>query len=465
VDTEVREAGPYERVLTVSFDAAELETAKNQAARKLSRQMKIKGFRPGKAPRAIVERMVGADSLRTEAIEDALPELVGRAMEQAELIPATTPRVEEIRDGEEGGVDVDIKITLWPTVDAVPDFTDRKITVEIDEVTDEEIAAQIDRLRSQFAELEDVARAASDGDFVLVNITAQDGGRQVEEASADDLLYEVGSQSFITGLDDIVAGSSAGEIREGPATLPPGFGQDEARDVQLRVLVKGVKAKKLPEVTEEWVADVSEFDTVVELEQRLRLNLRSLKLASAANSFRNRLVDDLGEELGVDLPETLIEAEMEAAMHNLVHDLEVRGLDFPNYLRITGQSQDEFLAELRERAVRSLRTRILLEAVAAIEGIKVGESDIEEAITSLAAGSGRERDSVEKALRDSGQDEVLTSDILRRKALDRIVSGAIPVDGDGNPVDLTPPAAEEYKAAGQDEADDGGAPDPKATAE
>jgi trigger factor len=465
VETEVREAGPYERLLTVTFDAAELETAKDRAARKLSRQMKIKGFRPGKAPRAIVERMVGAESLQNEAIEDALPELVGRAMEQAELKPATNPRVEEIRDGDGGGVDVDVKITLWPTVDAVPDFADRKITVDVEEVTDAEVEEQIDRLRSQFAELEDVSRAAIDGDFAMVNISAEDGGRQVEEASADDLLYEVGSHSFITGLDDLVAGASAGDIREGPATLPPGFGQDEARDVHLRVLIKGVKAKKLPEVTDEWAADVSEFDTVAELEERLRINLRSLKLSAASNSFRTQLIDDLGEELGVDLPDALIEAEMEAALHNLIHDLEPRGIDFADYLRITGQSQDDFLADVRQRAIRSLRTRILLEAVASIEGIEVSDDDVEEALASLATSAGRERDDIEKVLRDSGQDEVLASDILRRKALDRIVSGAIPVDGDGNPVDLTPPAAEEDEAAGQDEDDDDGGPEPEATAE
>jgi trigger factor len=156
---------------------------------------------------------------------------------------------------------------------------------------------------------------------------------------------------------------------------------------------------------------------------------------------------------------------MEAALHNLIHDLEPRGIDFADYLRITGQSQDDFLAEVRQRAIRSLRTRILLEAVASIEGIEVSDDDIEEALASLATSAGRERDDIAKVLRDSGQDEVLASDILRRKALDRIVSGAIPVDGDGNPVDLTPPAAEEDEAAGQDEDDDDGGPEPEATAE
>ncbi len=465
MDTEVREAGPFERILTVSFDETELESAKNRAARKLSREMKIKGFRPGKAPRAIVERMVGEDALRTEAIEDALPALVGSAMEEAELRPATTPRVDEIRDAAEGGVDVDVRITLWPTVDAVPDFADRKIHVDVEEVTDEEIEQQIERLRGQFAELEDVSRAATDGDFVIVKITARDGGKEIEQASADDLLYEIGSQSFIGGLDDIVAGSSAGEIREGPATLPPGFGQEEARDVHLQVLVKGVKAKKLPEVTDDWVSDVSELDSVEELSDRLRADMRAVKLAAAANTFRDRLISDLGEELGVELPESLVEAEMEATIHNMVHSLERRGLDLPNYLRITGQGQEEFVTELRERAVRSLRTRILLEAVVAIEGIEATEADIEEAITTVAADSGRERDAVDKALRESGQDHVLTSDILRRKALDRIVSGATPIDGDGNPVDLTPPPAVVDEAAGRDDADDGGESGPEAAAE
>ena len=220
MQTQVTDAGPFERTLTVHLDAGEFDGAKERAARKLSQDMKVKGFRPGKAPRAVVERMVGAERLRSEAIEEALPEVVGSALLEEELVPVTTPAVQEIRDDDDGGVQVDILITLWPTVDEVPEFAGREIEVEVPEVEESEIDEQIDRLRNQFADLEEVPRAADEGDYVMVNITALDGDDLIEEVSASDLLYEVGSASFISGLDDILIGASAGDIREGPGTLP-----------------------------------------------------------------------------------------------------------------------------------------------------------------------------------------------------------------------------------------------------
>ena len=439
MQTDIKEAGPFERILTIRIEESELENAKNKAARKLSREMKIKGFRPGKAPRSIVERMVGEANLRSEAIDDSLPELVGPAIDQAELEPATTPRVEAVRDAEGGGVDVDIKITLWPVLDAVPDFAGRKITIDSPEVSDDEINEQIDRLRNQYAELEDVERAADDGDFVMINISASINGEEIPEATAEDLLYEVASASFIPGLDDLLGGASVGDIREGPGTLPPGFGQDEAREADLRVLVKGVRAKKLPEVTDDWVGDVSEFDTVDELTDRIKTNLSIMKLDGADNAFRTKLLDEISEELSLEVPDALIDAELEAAFHNLAHTLEQQGIDFPNYLRITGQSEQQFVDEMKERSERNLRTRILLDSVVAIEGLELADGELDEAITAMAADVNQDAEALKESLVSSGRVEVLTGDILRRKALERIVSSAEAVDDDGQQIDLRPP--------------------------
>jgi trigger factor len=439
--TDIKEAGPFERMITIRLAEDELESAKNRAARKLSKSMKIKGFRPGKAPRSIVERMVGSRQLRAEAIEEALPELVGPAIEQAELEPATTPRLDAVRDDEDGGVAVDIKVTLWPIVDAVPDFSGREIEVDSPEVSDEEIDQQVDRLRNQYAELEDVARPAFEGDFVLVNITASHDGVEIPEATANDLLYEVGSNSFISGLDEILTGAGEGDIREGPGTLPAGFGEDEARPAELRVLVKGVRAKKLPEVTDEWVSDVSEFDTIAELTDRIRTNLSVMKLDAAQSRLRNLLIEQLGDELALEMPEALVDAEIEAAFHNLAHTLDSQGIEFADYLRIVGQDQEAFVADMRERAQRTLRSRVLLDSVAAIEGLDVADEELDEAIAEMASEVNQDAAGLRANLESSGRLQVLAGDILRRKALDRIVASAIAVDGDGQHIDLRPPQA------------------------
>ena len=455
--TDVKKDGPFERILTIRLEGPELENAKNKAARKLSKSMKIKGFRPGKAPRSMVERMVGEAALRHEAIDEALPDLVGPAIEEAELEPATAPRIDDIRDADDGAINVDIRITVWPVVDAVPDFKDRPVEIESPSVTEEEIDDQIDRLRNQYAELEDVDRAADQGDFVMINISASADGEQIPEAAAEDLLYEVGSSSFMPGLDDLVAGASQGDIREGPGTLPPGFGQEEPRPADLRVLVKGVRAKKLPEVTDDWVSDVSEFDTVDELTDRIRTNLTVMKLDGADNLFRTKLIEELGDELSLEVPEALVDAEMEASYHNFAHTVEQQGVDFPNYLRIVGQNEQEFVAELRERAVRTLKTRILLDSVVAIEGIELADGELDDEVARMAADVNQEAAGLMAALESSGRVQVLAGDILRRKALDRIAEAAVAVDDEGQHIDLRPPEVaddiEESAGSSEDEAD------------
>ena len=454
MQTDIKEAGPFERILTIRLEGNELESAKNKAARKLSKSMKVKGFRPGKAPRAMVERMVGETALRNEAIDEALPDLVGPAIEEAELEPATTPRVEDIREADGGGVDVDIKVTLWPLLDAVPDFSGRTVEIESPDVTDDEINDQVDRLRNQYAELEDVARAADEGDFVMINISASANGEAIAEATAEDLLYEVGSGSFIPGLDDLLGGASAGDIRQGPGTLPPGFGQDEPRQADLTVLVKGVRAKRLPEVTDEWVSDVSEFDTVSDLTDRIETNLKVMKLSSADSAFRGKLVEELGDELALEVPEALVEAEVEASLHNIAHTLDQQGLDFPNYLRMVGQDEKQFVDEMRERAVRTLKTRILLDSVVAIEGIELADEELDDAITEMAAEVNQDAAALKTSLEASGRVQVLAGDILRRRALDRIAEAAVAVDDEGQHIDLRPPEVADDIEGSADSSDD-----------
>jgi trigger factor len=443
------------------MEESELDGAKVRAARKLSENMKIKGFRPGKAPLAVVERMVGAATLRTEAIEMALPEVIGNVLRETDLNPVTTPRVEDIRDAEEGNVEIDVRITLWPELERVPLYADRKVTVDIPAVSEDDIDEQVERVRSQFADLEDVDRPAIEGDFVMVNITTLINGEQLEDASASDLLYEVGSRSFIQGLDEILMGVEKGGITEGPGTLPEGFGDTGGGPVTLRALVKGVRAKKLPEVTDEWVSDVSEFETIEELRKQLEDNLSLMRLNQVGVQFQDTLVNELVEEMELEVPEALVEAEMEASIRNLAGSLEERGIDLANYLKLTGQSEQQFVDEIRQRASRALKTRILFEGVARSEGISVEDADYEAALASLA-GPETDIEEVRKAVVAAGQEHVLHGDILRTKALERIVASATAIDAEGNPIDLTPPEPEASDAEGdEDEASDEAAVEPE----
>jgi trigger factor len=457
VHTEVSETGRFERTLTIQLEEDELEAAKTKAARKLSGEMKIKGFRPGKAPRSIVERMVGADRLRTEAIEDAIPGTVGAAIDESGLEPATVPSVTDIRDIDGGGVEVDVLVTLWPVLDAIPDFDGREIEIEAPVVEDEEIDQQLEALRNQFADLETVDRAADEGDFVTVNVSAFDNGVEIEEAAANDMLYEIGSRSFFPGLDELLAGASVGDLVEGAGTLPAGFTEDGDRAVTLRAFVKEVKAKQLPELTDSFVSDVTEFETVDEARANLEKNILAYKVHTARQAFNDRAVEQLVADVDLDLPQALVDAEAQARIRNLLTRLESDNIGFEDYLRIVGRDQAEFVEDVREQAASALATRIVVETIVSIEGTSVDAEEYREALEAIAESSESTVEELEKMLESSGQVESLTGDILRRKALDRIAEAAVPVDADGQIVDLTPVVVDQADEdqAGEATGDDG----------
>lgn len=437
MNTTITDAGPFEKLVTVQIAEADIDKAKSTVARKLSRDLKIPGFRPGKAPRPVVEATVGADRLRSEAIEEVLPSAVTDALEELELEPAATPAVENIRDIDEG-VEVDVKVTLWPVLEFAPDYRGRTVEVTSPDVTDEEVNQNVDRMRDQFAELETVGRAASTGDYVSINLSATQDGEIVEEAAAEDLLYEIGSGSFIEGIDTELTGSSAGEIVSFEGLLPDGFGDKAGQSVTYRLLVKEVKQKKLPDMTDEWVDDVTEFSTVEEMTGSLRARIRQMKLNSVNNEFRVKLLDLLADEMEIEIPAAIIDGEMESIFHSFSHRLEEQEISIADYLQITGQDQQAFIDDLNSQANRNVRTNLLLDAVVKHSEIEVEDAEYAELIGALAAQTGSETDELIARFAETNQEKELRSDILRRKALDALLEAAVAVDSEGNPIDLSP---------------------------
>lgn len=435
--TDIKETGRFERMVTVTIPEDALEAGKRTAAVRLSRDAKVKGFRPGKVPVKVVESMVGADTLRKEAIDDALPKVLAGVLREAGLDPVVSPRLAAVRD-EDGAVEADVVVTLWPTVDTPPEYVGLKVEVEVPEVTDDDVAAQVERMRNQFAELDDVAREGFDGDFVLVDVTTSLDGSAYAAGSATDMLYEIGSGAFLDGMDEVLRGASAGAILSFDSTLPAGIGDDGGKPVTVRVLVKQVKAKRLPALTDEWVAEVTEFETVDEMRAELQQQMGVIRRRSAWRHVEDKAIADLVEALDVELPEGLVDAEMDSIFHRFAHRLEEQGIPFDQYLAVTGQDQEAFVADLRSQAVLNLQTRIMLEGVADQEGITVAPQELEDTITALAAAARVSRSDYAKALQEGGRELALAGDILRRKAIDRILDLVVPVDASGAPVELPP---------------------------
>jgi trigger factor len=237
-------------------------------------------------------------------------------------------------------------------------------------------------------------------------------------------------------------GASSGSIVKYNETLPDGMGEYGGKEVTFQILVKGVKTKKLPEATDEWVEEVSEFESIEALREELRSGIHEHKLSSLRREFADKVLEQLIDDMDVELPPALIDAEMEYQIHRFLHRLGEQEIPFADYLRVTGQTEEAFVADAKAQAERSLSVRILLDAVGDAAGIEVADEELEEAMGALAAAGEQDAEEYGKTLRESGQVEILSGDILRNKVIDHLVEAAVPVDENGNELSLAETAVE-----------------------
>lgn len=435
----ITETGAFERLVRFPLTETEITGAKAAAARRLSQDLRLKGFRPGKAPLPVVEAAVGSERLRSEAIDDLIPTRLTEVLGAEGIEPAITPRLEGITESDDG-VEIEVLVTLWPTVDP-PWYRGREVTVPSPHVTGAELDEQVRRMLEQFATVEEVDRPAEDGDFVSVDVEAWRDGELVEQAQASDLLYEVGSELFIDGIDSRLVGAGSGTVLEFEGPLPSGFGELAGTEVTFKITVNEVKQRVLPGLDDHWVAENTEFETVEELRKELRERIGEVKRRTASREFAERALSTLVDEVDVVLPESLVRAEMDDLLHRFLHRLEDSELTLEDYLRATGIDQETLIDDLRRQADRSLRSQLVIEAVVRAEGLEVTAEEVSGVVQTLAARSG---DPVAylKAFQKSGQELALAGDILRNRALDLILESARAVDEEGNPVSVKEVEAE-----------------------
>ncbi len=454
MQTEVKESGRFERTLTVLLENEELAAAKKRAASKISRNVKIKGFRPGRAPLQVVERHVGAEYLHAEAVEEAIQDIVPIAIEEAGLNPVTPPAVSAVRDeNEDGTIEIDIVVTLWPALDALPDFGDIEIEVESTAVTPDEIEEQTDALRDQFAELVDHDGELVEGDFALIDVAVAHEGEEVASAAANDLMYEIGSESFIGGIDELLAGVDVGETVTGDGALPEGYSEKGGEDVTLTVTIKEGRKKVLPELTDEMVEEATEFESATELREAIEKNMGAYKIHAQRSIFQDKVMQRVLGEVELDLPEALLNAEVEARVRGLATRLKESDISIEDYLNMTGQDEESFINTIRSEADNALSTRVILESIIAIERWEVTDDDVTERVAETLQITREDAVKVAAGWEADGRVEALASDILRDRALASLVDSARAVDSEGRPVDLTPIVFEQDREADKEKAE------------
>src|SRR5437763_6922137 len=356
--------------LSVEVDETEFDKAIDAAFRKIARQTRIPGFRPGKAPRRLLEARFGTDAAREEALRDALPDYYILALEEQAVDAIAPPDIEITSKGDEGPVTFEAVVEVRPQV-SVAGYQGLRVTLPSPEVSDEEVDRQLDRLREQFGELHEVARPAKDGDHVTIDLHGYRHSEQIEGLTADDFLYEVGSGAVVPELDEQLRGAKPGDILKFNATPP---GQEE---VSFQVLVKDVKEKVLPEVTDEWASEASEFDTVDALKNDIRTRLAAVKRVQAQLSLREQVVEAVVDLVAEDMPEPLVHEELQRRAHDLEHRLSAQGADIEQYLQATGRSLDELRGDLQEAATRAVKADLALRAVADAEGREASDDELD----------------------------------------------------------------------------------------
>jgi trigger factor len=323
------------------------------------------------------------------------------------------------------------------------------------EVSERDIDEFVDRLRERFAELDTVSHPARRGDYVVIDVRAYVHDQEVEGLTVTDQLYELGSGELVPELDTELEGKRKGEILKFNAKLPDRFGERAGQEVSFQVLVKEVKAKRLPAVDDEFAKAASEFDTLEELRGDLRVKLGEAKEREARAELRDLVLQELVNRVDVDLPETLVDHETEHRVQQATERAERAGMTLEQVLESQGWDELRFRSDARSHAIRAIKADLVLEAVARQEGLSVTTEELQGAINDLAQGLGRDPKEIAKALERSGQVTSLAGDIIRSKALDLLVEQAAGVKTEGSSErDDTP---EETSESGEDPAGDRGA--------
>jgi trigger factor len=424
--------------LHVAVPADEFEQAINAAFRKLAREVRVPGFRPGKAPRRILEARFGSEVAREQALKDGLPEYYADAVVSEDIDAIAPPEIEITAGEEDGDVEFDAVVEVRPVV-VLTGYDELEVELPYKEPDDEAIDAQVEGMRNRFADLEDSTDPLVDGDYAEIDITGSVDGEPVDGLTASDFLYEVGSDGLVPALDTELHGKTPGDIVEFSDELPERFGDRAGDSIDFRVLVKDTKKKVLPELTDEWVAEVTEFETVDALRADALERMSVMGKLQAQMALRDLVLDELTSLVPVEAPEPLVAQEMERRLHDLMHRLEQQGTDIPTYLGATGQDQATFVQTVREGATKAVLADLGLRAVVTSEAIEPTDEELDAEIEQLAERTGQKPQRVRRDLDRQGVLEAVRSDIARGKALQFVIDHATVVDEDGEPVDLTLP--------------------------
>jgi trigger factor len=434
VKSTVENLSPTRVRLAVEVPFDDLKPSLDKAYKAIAAQVRVPGFRPGKVPARIIDQRVGRGAVLQEAVNEALPQLYTDAAREHELQPLGQPDIDVTNLDDGNSLTFTAEVDVRPEI-TLPDLQGLPVTVDDVEVSDADVEEQLQELRDRFGTLKQVERPAQSGDYVSLDLATTVDGTEVEGGGAAGLSYVVGSGDLVDGLDDAITGKSEGETATFTTTLQQG--EQAGREAEVSATVKSVKEKELPELDDEFAQLASEFDTVDELRDDLRTRLARVRTLEQGAQARDRLLEHLVETVDFPLPESAVQAEVDYREHDVVHSLGHDEELFDRFLETQGQTRDEFRAELRESAEKSVRVQFILDAVASRTDVQVGDAELTEYLVRQAARSEMAPQEFANQVVQSGNLPALVADVRRNKALAELLESAVVTDASGNSVDLS----------------------------
>lgn len=415
--------------LTIEVEEQEVTVALDKVVRSIGSSVRIPGFRPGKVPRKVLEaRMGGANALRSEALRDALPDFYAQAVVDTEIDPISQPEIEITAGQESGPVSFDAVVEVRPLV-SVAGYQGLNVTIPSPLVTEDEVNAQIDRLRENDGAFVDVDRPILNGDYVTLDIVGTDEeGNEV--ANVNDYLYEVGSGLVVAELDEDILGLKGGESLTVKGTPEGGT------LIEFAVSISDVKEKTLPELSDAWAEENSEFASVAEMRSDVEERMAKMKIVQGQMAMREATLLALAKLVNDDdVPSALVDAEVNERLHDLGHRLEAQNISIEQFLGATGQSGDQLVEALRADAIQAVKVDLALRAVALAESLGVDDQELEEEIVRMAEQVGSTPDLLREQITTAGRTGALRAERAKTKAATWLIENVTLVDEEGTEID------------------------------
>jgi len=430
MQTTVTELPESRARVEVEVPASDVTRGMQRAARALAREMRMPGFRKGKAPPSLVIQRLGFGPVLEEAIRDSLPEWYEGALLDAGVSPVGDPSIEIDSAPESEGDPLSFKFEVGVRPKAkLGEYKGLEVGRADAEAPDDIVEREVERIRESVARLEPVDRAAAEGDALLVDFEGSVDGEPFEGGKASDYLLQLGGGQLIEGFEEQLAGARGGEEREVKVTFPGDYQAEHlaGKDAVFAVSVKEVREKVLPELDDDFASEASEFDTVEELREDISERLAEAVGQRIEQDFRVAAIDAAAEKATVDLPGELATARATERWERVERQLASRGMDPNAYLQMQGRTRDELIEESKPDAERELRREAVLIAIAEAESIEVTDEEMVEALAHTAEHERTTPEKLLERLRENGRDAMVREDIRVRKAIDLVAESTQPI--------------------------------------